>query len=255
MKVPHTLFIGKTLQYFDALPSTNEYLVEKIKTTTLEEGTVVFTANQFAGKGQASNRWESTPNQNIAMSILLKPSFLAIHAQFYLNIVAALAVKNTIEPLVKNIPVQIKWPNDILLNSKKTCGILIQNTLNGGHIANSVVGIGVNINQTIFNPSLPNATSLALESEQTFDIELIATAICQQLEHYYLLLKIGQQSYLKTTYFASLYRFETWAWYKKNLADSEPFLGKIVDITTTGALVLALENGQAIFDLKQIQFL
>lgn len=255
MKVTDTLFVGKTLQYFDSLPSTNEYLVEKVKTTTLAEGTVVFTANQFAGKGQASNRWESTPNQNIAMSILLKPSFLLANTQFYLNIVAALAVKNAIEPLLKTISVQIKWPNDILLNGKKTCGILIQNTLSGSNISNSVVGIGVNVNQITFDPNLPNATSLALQGEQTFDIEQIVNAICQQLEHYYLQLKTGQQSLLKTAYFASLYRFETWAWYRKTSADSEPFLGKIVDITTNGALVLALENGQASFDLKQIQFL
>ncbi len=255
MKVTDTLLVGKTLQYFDSLPSTNEYLVEKVKTTTLAEGTVVFTANQFAGKGQASNRWESTPNQNIAMSILLKPSFLLANTQFYLNIVAALAVKNAIEPLLKTISVQIKWPNDILLNGKKTCGILIQNTLSGSNISNSVVGIGVNVNQITFDPNLPNATSLALQGEQTFDIEQIVNAICQQLEHCYLQLKTGQQSLLKTAYFASLYRFETWAWYKKTSAGSEPFLGKIVDITTNGALVLALENGQASFDLKQIQFL
>lgn len=119
----------------------------------------------------------------------------------------------------------------------------------------SVVGIGVNVNQIQFDSSLTNATSMSIQSQQTFDIEAVVNVICQQLEHYYLQLKMGKQHELKSTYFASLYRFETWAWYKKTATASEPFLAKIVDITSNGALVLALENGQATFDLKQIQFL
>lgn len=120
MKIAETLFIGQSIQHFDSLPSTNDYLVEQLKSAALAEGTLVFADHQFAGKGQAGNRWESAPSQNIAMSILLMPRFLLATHQFYLNMVSALAVKSAISSFVPHTTItQVKWPNDILLDGKK----------------------------------------------------------------------------------------------------------------------------------------
>ena len=118
-KIPaNTLFTGKNLVFVPDCPSTNTLALEISQQSPVKEGTVVITDQQTAGKGQRGNTWEAEPRQNLTFSLILKPTFLAVNKQFYLNIVICLALKDYLRQKTSG-PVHIKWPNDILVHQKK----------------------------------------------------------------------------------------------------------------------------------------
>ena len=161
----NTLFVGKVLVELPRLTSTNLYAQELLSKSKPSEGTVISTSDQYAGRGQIGSGWESEAHKNITLTFIFYPAFLPIRQQFQLTQAISLGVKDCIEHFVpKNV--KIKWPNDIYINDKKTCGILIQNTLSGAQISSSIIGIGININQTHFQTNPPNPTSFKLEMEQ-----------------------------------------------------------------------------------------
>ena len=146
-KIPaNTLFVGKNLVFVPDCPSTNTLALQITQQSPAKEGTLVITDNQTAGKGQRGNVWEAEPRQNLTFSLILKPGFLAVSKQFYLNVVICLALKDYLMEKISRT-VYIKWPNDILVHEKKISGVLIENQLQGAHISNSIVGIGLNMNQ------------------------------------------------------------------------------------------------------------
>jgi len=214
----NTLFIGKVYLQFDELSSTNDHAAELIAPAGLSagqthtkskpaEGTVVRADRQSAGRGQFGSRWESAAGKNLTFSVILYPSWLEIGAQFQLGMAVALAVQDTIGSLATSeIPVRIKWPNDLYIGVRKTAGILIQNTLAGSVLQSSIVGIGLNINQLEFDPALPNPTSLALSFGTAFDPDLVAERLFECLERRYLQLKAGQSAQIRTAYEGLLYR-------------------------------------------------
>ncbi len=149
------------------------------------EGTVIVADEQTAGRGQRSNLWVTEPKKNLTCSYILKPVFLAAKDQFMLSAAVALAVSDTVSELLPTNEVQIKWPNDVLVDGKKIAGILIENTLRGMNLENSIVGIGLNVNQVAF-PSGLNATSIQLSSEQETELETVLQLLNSYLEKYYL---------------------------------------------------------------------
>jgi len=138
----------------ESVASTNSYLKELAHSRTLDEGTVIVTRNQTAGKGQQGNAWESEAGKNITCSILLYPSFLPVQHFFLLSEVISLGVKETLDAYTDGIT--IKWPNDIYYCERKIAGILIENEITGSNISMSVAGIGVNVNQEQFLSDAPN---------------------------------------------------------------------------------------------------
>ena len=122
---------------------------------------------QTAGKGQRGNKWHSARGKNLLFSIALKfddltgPHFQA-YDQFSINEMAALSVVDFLA--AHSIKAKIKWPNDIYVNDRKICGMLIENSIQAGRIAWSIVGIGINVNQTVFSRDTGNPTSMALET-------------------------------------------------------------------------------------------
>ena len=123
------VIIGEHFIHRDRLSSTNAYAAELLSKDKPAEGTVVSTDDQYAGRGQIQNVWESEPNKNISLSIILYPVFLEVRQQFLLNQAISLAVSDSIKEIVPMGTVKIKWPNDIYLNNRKVCGILIQNQI------------------------------------------------------------------------------------------------------------------------------
>jgi len=113
--------IGEHIIHFDQLPSTNAYAAELLSNEKPKEGTVISTANQYAGKGQLTNKWESEPNKNISLSVILYPRFLPVNKQFYFNQAVSIAVFHTIDAILPN-RVMVKWPNDIYIDDKKVAG-------------------------------------------------------------------------------------------------------------------------------------
>jgi len=246
---PKTLFIGKNLIYLPSCHSTNDVAAEKIQNGPIFDGTLVITSDQTAGRGQRGNNWETLPGQNITMSVILKPDFLAATSQFSLNIAVSLGVYEFLSKYVAE-NLRIKWPNDMYIGNKKLVGILIENTISGSRLNNSIVGIGVNINQLSF--SNPKITSLRLATRHDeFDLEKLIEELCICLEKYYLQLKNGHAAHQKKQYLQRLYRFGETHIFSKN--DSQ-FLGKIVDIADSGQLMLEVEGEIQYFGFKEVSF-
>ena len=249
--IKNTLFVGKVLNYYESAGSTNAIAADLINNEHFTEGVVVCTFNQTAGRGQYGNRWNSEPNKNIALTVVLNPSFLNPREQFHLNKAIALAVHDTISHFTEGY-VSVKWPNDIYIHDKKMCGILIQNALTGTHIQSCIVGIGINANQMNFN-DLPNATSLAIETGKEFDLWLVVEKLCQCIEQRYLQLKTRQFDKIHSEYLSKMYRWGQDALYQ--YPNGTYFQGKIVDVSDSGKLLIESKKGLEEFDIKEVKFI
>lgn len=249
----NTLFTGKVYYRFDELPSTNDYARDLLAKSRPSEGTVVRAASQSAGRGQFGSSWVAEPGANLTLSVILYPNWLTITEQFRLSEAVALAVRDAVSITVDGSPCTIKWPNDIYLNDRKTAGILIQNTLSGSQLEASVVGIGLNVNQTLFSTGAPNATSLALATGRTFDLDQVADALLERLEYRYLQLKSGQSQELRAAYQSHLYSFGTTRDFIR--PDGSVFSGTIQGVQTDGRLAVSINGNVELFAVKAIQML
>jgi len=253
LHIENTLFVGKVLLQFEALDSTNVYAIELLSKSKPIEGTVISTFRQTAGRGQIGSKWESEPDKNLSLSIILFPTFLPPREQFMLNMAVALAVRAFVAKYTEK-KVKVKWPNDIYIGSRKICGILIQNSITSQALQSSVIGIGVNVNQTYFSEKAPNATSLAIETEREFALPELLENLCQQVEQHYLGLKNSQNySALKENYLSHLYRYNELAEYERK--DGSSFLGKIIGVNENGKLLIEQNGIIENFDIKEVRFL
>lgn len=252
MRNKNTLFIGKVLHRFTSLASTNDYAAQILLSQSVNEGTVILAEHQTAGRGQMGNSWEVAAGQNLTLSVILHPRFLPARHQFDLNQAVALAVRDTIAGHTGK-KVMIKWPNDLLLEERKTCGILIQNTLSGADLQLSIIGIGINVNQQEFAPELTRATSMALATDLTYDLEVIMWDLFRHLESRYLQLKRGDIPQIRHDYLA--YLFRRGATHPFAYADGKKFFGKISGIDTAGRLMVESEKGIETFGIKEIEYI
>jgi BirA family biotin operon repressor/biotin-[acetyl-CoA-carboxylase] ligase len=174
----NTTTIGRKLFVFDSLDSTNA-CARTLADAGLEEGTVVLADYQTAGRGRQGRSWLSVPAMNILLSIILRPSVTKEQASL-LTFYAAVSVARVLERM--NVgKVECKWPNDVLLNGRKCCGILLDNSFQQDRLIYSVVGIGMNVNQTQFDNGISTrATSLARESGSTFDRKNIVQSLLEE---------------------------------------------------------------------------
>ena len=154
--------------WLESVDSTNEEAKRHI--SDIDNLSVLSALEQTAGRGQRGNTWTSTPGENLMFSIVMKDPKISARDQFVLNEIASLSVVDFL--FMHGISAEIKWPNDIYVGSKKICGILIENSLQGSAISSSIIGIGLNINQRNFNVNLPNPTSMVLcrAEDGPFDI-------------------------------------------------------------------------------------
>ncbi|HHN48489.1 MAG TPA: biotin--[acetyl-CoA-carboxylase] ligase, partial [Bacteroidales bacterium] len=169
----HTLLMKvlKPPVRLDTTPSTNAYANMLIKKNKALNGMLITAVAQTAGKGQDKNFWESKPNENLTISIIVKPYNLMPARQFILNKITSLAIRDFVMMHLKDVAVSIKWPNDVYADDQKIAGILISNTIEGQEITWSVIGIGVNINQTKFESPAPNPVSLKLLSGANYVLD------------------------------------------------------------------------------------
>lgn len=155
--------------WLGSVDSTNEEAKRRL--SGIDNLSVLSAFEQKAGRGQQGNRWSSNPGENLTFSIILKFSGTASDSvtalpklmardQFVLNEIASLSVVEFLAGY--GITARIKWPNDIYVEDRKICGILVENSIRGDQISSSIIGIGLNINQKHFDVTLPNPTSMAL---------------------------------------------------------------------------------------------
>lgn len=237
--------------HIQATPSTNSYLRQLLSEEKLEEGTIVITNHQTAGRGQRGNTWESEKGKNLTFSMVLHPSFIPIHEQFILSQIVSLAIKTVLDEYKMGIT--IKWPNDIYWQEKKICGILIENALSEDRIENCIIGIGLNINQKQFNSDAPNPISLTHITKKNQELEPILIAIQNHILSYYQKIKEGNRISIIEEYKQSLFRKEGFHLY----SDGErTFEAQIIDIELSGHLILRTKDKKDLkFAFKEVKYI
>ncbi len=249
-----TLFIGKNTLFLEHVHSTNSYLMELLSNSKpLAEGTVIMAVDQSAGRGQQGKVWESEAGKNLSISVLLYPGFIEAHKQFYISKIISLAVHDLLKLYLPGV-VHIKWPNDLYYSRRKVAGILIENVLAGNQIRASVIGIGLNVNQTEFPEHLPNPASVKsfLGVEKDIDLNRVLQQLCGTIEKRYLQLKNKRFFEIDEEYLQALYQLEEYAAY---LTPKGKENGTITGITQEGKLQILFNQTIEEFDTQQIQFL
>jgi len=242
-----SLFIGNNYVYLEETASTNEYLQSLNKEMKLPGGTVISAGYQTRGRGQAGATWESEKDQNIMLSVLLYPKFLKTTNQFALSKAMALAARDFILTFLKDLPVKIKWPNDILVSGQKICGILIENGIKGDQIDYCIIGMGLNINQ-IFNDG--HRASLKSITGIDFDLRETETILFSCIEARYLQLR-NHEATISADYLETLFGLNQKRWFKDNI-NGEDFEGVIKGVHTDGRLVIETDEGEKIYNMKEI---
>jgi BirA family biotin operon repressor/biotin-[acetyl-CoA-carboxylase] ligase len=246
------LFVGQNLITIKQVDSTNNYLKNLLSNSTpVAEGTVIMAESQYAGRGQQQNRWHSEPGKNLTFSLLLSPSFLPVSQQFDLTRAISLGVINALKPFLGE-KLKIKWPNDIYYGDRKLGGMLIENTLQSGQIKNSVIGIGLNINQEVFPPEAANAVSLKQILQSDYDLRFILSEICKNIEAAYLSLRSGRYDAIRKAYAERIYRLNEIKIYR---AAGNVFNGMITGVTDAGLLQMDVNGAAKQYSLKEIEFL
>jgi BirA family biotin operon repressor/biotin-[acetyl-CoA-carboxylase] ligase len=251
----NTLFTGRTLIELDEITSTNTHAMQLIKQGNVAEGTVVWAHFQSLGRGQLGNTWQAEKGKNLTFSLVIHPNFLPAEKQFYLSKITSLAVLGMLTEYlpVSQYDIQIKWPNDILVNKQKITGILIESVLRGNFVQNSVIGIGLNINQKDFAGLGKAATSLSLLLKKDFDQKTVLALFCKHFEVLYLNLKQNKFEWINKCYLNNLYRFNELANYK---APGKIFSAKLMHVEESGLLVLITEeNDICKFNFKEVEFI
>jgi len=235
----------------NAIGSTNSYLRELHTNSKLEDYTAVLTLNQTLGRGQMGSIWESESGKNLTVSVLKRLKGVPAYEKFNINMVVSLSIISALSKFqIKNL--SIKWPNDILSESYKLGGILIENIIKNNQVRSSIIGIGLNVNQTQFN-NLPRASSLRLISGNNFDIEEILNEIISQLRIHFNLLSKSPNA-IRDAYIAQLFRLNKPSTFED--ITGELFTGYIKGVSDYGYLQVLVED-EIIreFDLKEVKLL
>lgn len=233
------------------LDSTNNYMKNLVREQHPEEGSLITTDFQIGGRGQMGNGWYSERGKNLLFSLLIYPVDVPANEQFIISRIASLAVKNTLDQFTDDI--RIKWPNDIYWKDRKIAGILIENDIQGRNITNSVIGVGININQDVFPEDLPNPVSLKqiVGSEQ--DRDYILDIFIREFFLLYREFQKGETEAIEDEYMLDLYRINDYYWFEDN---NGRFLAMIKKVLPSGHLVLeTLEKGEErIYAFKEVSF-
>lgn len=176
------LTIGLPFLQFQSLDSTNNYAMALVREGVAHHGTAVFAHEQTSGKGQRNKKWFSRPGENITISIIVDPLVLNKPTQFLLNMAIALGVYEFIASYAGD-ETKIKWPNDIFWRDRKAAGILIENIIKGVEWKFSIVGIGINVNQTSFHEEINfKAVSLKQITGEHIDVIKLSKELCSYLQ-------------------------------------------------------------------------
>lgn len=239
------------IKWFGELDSTNNELLRHIR--DYDNLSVIAAVSQTAGRGQRGNRWLSKPGDNLTFSLLLRPEKLPAREVMALTCLATLAVRDTLRD--EGVPAVIKWPNDIYVGKKKICGMLVENSLDGADIDWSVIGIGINLNQTEFPGEILNPVSLKRLTGRTYELEPFLEKVCGVMEKRLPeLASTESRNGLREAYEQDLFQKDISANYR-DLATGEEFIGTIRGITPEGLLRIEAEGRERTFGFKEVGYI
>lgn len=239
-----------SIEWYDEIDSTNTEMQRRID--TLENFSVIAAVNQTAGRGQRGNIWHVQEGKNLTFSLLLKfkPGELDVSDKFLLSEAAALAIIDYLKR--EGIDCKIKWPNDIYYKNRKICGILIENTLSGSDIANSIIGIGLNVNQKVFPAGLVNPVSMTQITNKEYSLKEELEALCGCLSSR---LSLPFEEGMTKEYEECLYRKDELYEYS-DCSSGEHFKGRIIGVLSDGKIRIETEKGELReFAFKEISYI
>lgn len=232
--------------------STNRYLKQLVREERPEEGSLVIADYQTEGRGQMGNSWYSGRGDNLLFSLLIYPRQLPANESFILSRVTSLALKNLLDSFTDDI--RIKWPNDIYWKDKKIAGILIENDIQGKEIDNTVIGIGLNVNQQIFPVDLANPVSLRQITGIQHNREHLLELFMREFFLLYRDLQEGLKMDIEDEYMLDLYRVNDYYWFEDSKGR---FKAKIETVLSSGHLVLRTfdSDEERRYTFKEVSFM
>lgn len=242
---------GQALRLHDRVASTNTEAAEWARDGA-PEGAVVATEYQSAGRGRHGRTWDADAGQNVMFSVVLRPD-LAPDRLGRITVAAGIAVAETVEAFVQPLPVAIKWPNDILIEGRKACGMLLETSFGraSDEVPSAVIlGIGLNVNQTNFPDDIADrATSMRLATGRAMPREAVLVRLLQRLEHWYDAALSGEP--IQDAYERRLDRRGEPVTLRFSGTD-RTVSGTVRGITPNGALRLATETGDQVLHAGEV---
>ncbi|MBY0425721.1 MAG: biotin--[acetyl-CoA-carboxylase] ligase [Cytophagales bacterium] len=228
--------------------STNDFAMDLVKRGEATDGMVVITDNQTRGRGQQGNVWEAEAGQNLTFSLIVKTDSIKISDQFRINMAVSVGIREALACFVDSVT--IKWPNDILVDHRKICGILIESTVRGQNLGYSIVGIGLNVNQMHFQH--PYAVSLFTLTGKQFDLIDVLNKVLTEIQLFIELIKNHPSSFeISDLYLQNLYKRGVMTTFETNSVVS----GVIMGVDTLGRLIVDCDGVLNYFNNKEIKFL
>jgi len=236
----------------NAIDSTNDFLKDLSRNQLLDNFTTVVAQKQTKGKGQMGATWDSEEGKNLIMSILVKDILQNVDEIFHLNVAIALSVLQVLQNCkVPNL--SVKWPNDIMSDHKKICGILIENSFKSDTKIESIVGIGLNVNQQQFE-NLQKASSMSVITNAEFDLDIILNKIIFQIKKNCSWILSNQSDKLWQEYHKHLFKINVPMAFED--ANLNKFMGIIKGVSPEGRLEVAVEDDSVkSFGIKEVQIL
>jgi BirA family biotin operon repressor/biotin-[acetyl-CoA-carboxylase] ligase len=238
--------IGNQFYHLNSVDSTNNFTAKLINDQICQNGAVILADEQTAGKGQMGNTWESERGSNLLCSIAWRPDNLSVNDQSKLSWLVALILHKLL--LRFGINAEIKWPNDIYVQKQKIAGILIENQIEGKNISWVIVGIGLNVNQQVFQNA--NATSMKNILGTTLKVKTVLSELTDLFNGYLNQWDVLQDTF-KSEFEANLYQKNIKAIYSDK---SGKFEGELMGVQDDGRIVIRVGEENRIYDLKEVQF-
>jgi BirA family biotin operon repressor/biotin-[acetyl-CoA-carboxylase] ligase len=238
--------IGQPFTILSSVDSTNNYAMARVQAGLAQHGAAWFAHEQTAGKGQRNKQWLTNPSENILLSVVLQPFTLTASEQFLLSASVALATCDFYKNYAGD-ETSIKWPNDLYWRDRKAGGILIENSFRGNEWTFAIAGIGININQTRFDPALPNPVSLKQITGKNFNVIQLARELCTHLDkRFQQLQQSGIEPVLKD-YEALMYKHGQMASFRK---DGKLFQALVQGVAPSGRLIA----GDRQYDFNELEW-
>lgn len=243
--------IGQRIFHFSQIDSTNNRATEKIRQNDILPGDVFWADEQTQGRGQQGNTWQSEPGKNLLCSLYIEPRHLKADQGFLISQWVSISMISLLESF--GLDSMIKWPNDILVHRRKIAGILIENGIQGQYLSHSIIGIGLNINQTHFpNSQTPyNPVSLRQCSGKEYILQDILNNLLIHLEKFYPLL-LQKHINIQNLYTQSLFQHNVWATYQHQ---NQEIKAQIQGVNKLGQLLLIKEDQSILIcNIKELGF-
>ena len=238
--------------HLEEVDSTNAYIMRNF--AELEAPVMVTAYRQTAGQGQRGNSWEAEPGKNLTFSIFFRPVELPPMAQFAMSEAVALAVVDFLGR--HEIEAKVKWPNDIYVGDNKICGILIRHSIMGAYVSYSVIGVGIDVNQTQFLSDAPNPVSMKQITGETYCLSLLEKEIAIIMENRLKLIRTEDgRLALHKEFMGKLWRGDGSLYPFIDTATGENFMASIEDIAFHGPMTLRLSDGSLrTYAFKEVSF-